>query len=299
MLKSTSPPPSSSSSRREPSFLAPIPSHCLQSLRKTKVTNHSELTRPVYAGANYFILGRTLYYVPYLSPIHPGRVVSTFIGLDVLVEILTGSGAPKVVNLDNPGQIAIGAALIKAALVMQLGIFLGFVAVAVTFHVRCVSANVFGHKIQTVMYVLYVSTALILTRSVYRTVEYFEGYGGYLGAHEAFFWVFEASLMLVNSVLLNVWHPGRYLPRSNNVYLSRDGVTEAVGPGWVDKRHFLVTIVDPFDIVGLIRGKDKETAFWEVEGRREGGFDGVTLSASERSKQPTTHTIATPSGDRV
>ena len=42
---------------------------------------------PVYQGADYFIMGRVLYYIPYHSPIHPGRVISTFIGLDTIVRI--------------------------------------------------------------------------------------------------------------------------------------------------------------------------------------------------------------------
>jgi len=40
---------------------------------------------PVYEGANYFLLGRILYYVPYHSPIHPGRVVTTFVGIDAVI----------------------------------------------------------------------------------------------------------------------------------------------------------------------------------------------------------------------
>jgi hypothetical protein len=33
---------------------------------------------PLYAAAEYFILGRLMAYLPYHAPIHPGRVVSTF-----------------------------------------------------------------------------------------------------------------------------------------------------------------------------------------------------------------------------
>ena len=47
---------------------------------------------PIYNGANYFIFGRALYYLPYLSLIHPGRVWSTFITLDTIDGILAGNG---------------------------------------------------------------------------------------------------------------------------------------------------------------------------------------------------------------
>ena len=78
--------------------------------------------------------------------------------------------------------------------------------------------------------------------------------------------------MLANSVLINARHPLLYLPRSNKIYLARDGITEMEGPGYSDKRMFIVTLLDPFDIVGLIRRKDKQTRFWETEGER--GVEG-------------------------
>jgi len=77
--------------------------------------------------------------------------------------------------------------------------------------------------------------------------------------------VFEAALMWANTVLLNVWHVGRFLPRSNKVFLAKDGVTERRGPGWQDRRHWVVTVVDPFDLWGLVTGKDKKTEFWNWE----------------------------------
>ena len=67
--------------------------------------------------------------------------------------------------------------------------------------------------------------------------------------------------------MLNVYHPMMFLPHSNKIYLSQDGVTELEGPGWVDKRPFWLTFIDPFDVVGLLKGKDKANKFWEVEER--------------------------------
>jgi hypothetical protein len=42
---------------------------------------------PVYALINYFILSRILFYIPYLAPLHPGRVATTFVGLDAVCEV--------------------------------------------------------------------------------------------------------------------------------------------------------------------------------------------------------------------
>lgn len=66
--------------------------------------------------------------------------------------------------------------------------------------------------------------------------------------------------------MLNVYPPAKYLPANHKVYLAVDGQTELMGPGMVDKRPFLSTFFDPFDIIGLIRGNDNKNRFWEHDG---------------------------------
>jgi hypothetical protein len=79
--------------------------------------------------------------------------------------------------------------------------------------------------------------------------------------------------MLANSVMLNVMHPGRLLPRDSTVYLGLDGVTELKGPGWRDPRRWWWQVVDPFDL-GSCRRRDPKFDFWNhlevVEGERDG-----------------------------
>ena len=69
--------------------------------------------------------------------------------------------------------------------------------------------------------------------------------------------------VIIAFVILHFLHPGKLLPVSNKVYLALDGETEKLGPGWADKRHFLITLFDPFDLVGLIRKRDSKERFWE------------------------------------
>lgn len=57
--------------------------------------------------------------------------------------------------------------------------------------------------------------------------------------YEWFFYVFEATLMLINSILWNLWNPGRYLPRNYHVYLAPDGRTELEGEDRSDDRPLL------------------------------------------------------------
>ncbi|KAL4931166.1 putative RTA1 domain protein [Aspergillus undulatus] len=236
---------------------------------------------PVYEGANFFIMGRILYYIPYLSPIHPGRVFSTFIGFLFVIEVLTANGAALLANTDAPeSRRNIGEGLLKAALILQLALMVGFVSLAATFHLKCYRAKLLTKKLQHVLTVLYCSCVLITTRTVFRTVEYFTAAGSHtwdnpddvdaILKNEWIFWVFEVAIMYINTTVLNIFHPMMFLPRSNKIYLAKDGVTEVEGPGFKDPRPFIVTFVDPFDIAGLIFGKGREHNYWEVDESGQG-----------------------------
>ncbi|KAF5574718.1 Rtm1p [Fusarium pseudocircinatum] len=227
---------------------------------------------------NYRILGRILYYVPYNSPIHPGRVLTTFGFISGIVEALNGWGASYSANQSlTDSEIEIGHALIKTSLLLQVVVAMLFIALAVTFHRRCVVAGITNERLNKPLWALYISMTLILARTIYRIVEYFSvaelRYGpGFDPAtispvvrYEWFFYVFEAALMLCNLVMFNVRHPRRYLPKNNKIYLSPDGVTEIEGPGYKDPRKFWQTFIDPFDIQGLVTGRGRQTdKFWET-----------------------------------
>lgn len=185
-------------------------------------------------------------------------MITTFVGLDLIIGIITGNGASKSVNTSDPGDLKAGRDLIRASIMLQLISFIGFVSLLIVFHRRCLRAKIMNQKLRTIITLLYVSSGLILSRHVYRVVEVWEGYDGYLANHEAFFYVFDGALMLINSVMLNVFHPMKYLPHSWKIYLSQDSVTELEGDCVMDRRPIWATILDPFDLVGLIKGRDKD-----------------------------------------
>lgn len=239
--------------------------------------------RPTYEGANYFILGRILYYIPYHSPIHPGRVFTTFIGMGAVIEAITGNGGARVANTSaSQSYRDTGKGLLKAALILQLLLMVAFIALAARFQYNCTRGGVLNSKVKRALIVLYTSCTLITIRTIYRTVEYFIASSvtiidikdiSPVLKHEWFFWVFEAAVMFSNTAMLNVFYPMQWLPRSNKVYLATDGVTEVEGPGYEDKRHFLLTLFDPFDIVGLITKRGKQDKYWET-GAPDGVVDG-------------------------
>src|SRR4051794_40424114 len=57
---------------------------CLLADRKGRA---NWLCSPLYELGNYYILGRILYFVPHCSPIHPGRVLTTFAAISSIVEV--------------------------------------------------------------------------------------------------------------------------------------------------------------------------------------------------------------------
>lgn len=215
-----------------------------------------------------------MHFVPYCSPLHPGRVFTTFAMLSTVVEVLNALGVmySSISSLPQ-STIDTGRALLKASLLLQLIVAALFALLAATFHRRCFKHGVRLQKVTTPLHTLYVSTILITIRTVYRVVEYWAVVDASSGPgpvspvvrHEWFFYVFEATVILFDCVLFNVFHPGRFLPRSNKTYLALDGVTEREGPGWSDSRPLLATLWDPFDIMGAMRpaGKSGEK-FWET-----------------------------------
>ncbi|KAB5533581.1 RTA1 like protein-domain-containing protein [Coniochaeta sp. 2T2.1] len=254
---------------------------------------------PLYELANYYVLGRILYYIPYLSPMHPGRVLSTFAAISVVVETLNGLGASYSANTSLPrDKQELGHSLFKAALIIQLFVIACFLSLAVTFHLRCRRAGIkHNRNLYKALHTLYASQAILTVRTIYRVVEYWsvaelhivEGFDTMtlspLLRYEWFFYVFEASLMLGNQVLLNVRHPRMFLPQSTKTYLDRDGVTEVTGPGYDDKRPFWVTLLDPFDVGGMIKASKKESRFWE--GQEEGQIraQGTELKGESRTER--------------
>lgn len=208
---------------------------------------------PLLELANYHILGRIFHYVPHLTPLPPGKVMPIFGGLMAVVEALNALGVALQANPTGDQQ-ELGKILILAALALQLCVIVTFVGIAGIFHWRCKQAKIHRRSLPTLLVTLYISMLLILIRCIYRLVEHvgntevdlddFETLRALspLLRHEWFFIVFEACLMLINSVLWNVFNPGRYLPQDRAVHLASDGMTETKANVISDNRPIYVQI---------------------------------------------------------
>ncbi|SPO05513.1 related to Rtm1p [Cephalotrichum gorgonifer] len=250
---------------------------------------------PLLELQNYHVLGRILYYAPYHSPLHPGRVLTTFGFISAIVESLTGWGASYTANQSLPdSQRAIGHALIKTSLLLQVVVLVCFVILAGIFHRRCLRGGVTDMRLQRPLIVLYISACLIFARTIFRVVEYFgmtqmkyddpafdPSTITPLLRKEWYFYVFEGALMLINTYLFNAQHPRMFLPEKSSTYLALDGKTEVDGPGWKEDRPWVMTFIDPFNFQGMITGgaKMKMDPFWETDGiggpRKSGATESV------------------------
>ena len=101
-------------------------------------------------------------------------MLTSLTGLDVVVEVLTANGASRLANKNLTAYgVKIGGNLIKASLIMQLALCLGFALITIKFYWNCVRSKSGNARLMTVLYVLLASTALIFARNVFRTVRKF------------------------------------------------------------------------------------------------------------------------------
>ncbi|KAE9366362.1 RTA1-domain-containing protein [Stipitochalara longipes BDJ] len=191
---------------------------------------------PAFVAAfNYMLFGRILR--TYSSDTKPKAlgvsdtwITRLFVGFDVVSFLTQSAGAAMLAgSKDDIKKSNTGQHIVIGGLVLQLVAFGFFTAIAVSFHLKMKrSQRLQGSVTQEtvkewrpLLFCLYASCILIMLRSVYRVVEFSQGFDGYLVSHEVYFYVLEAVPMMPPFILFNVFHPGRivkggFLKRSIN-----------------------------------------------------------------------------------
>lgn len=108
--------------------------------------------------------------------------------------------------------MTIGQNVIIAGLFVQVFFFGTFIVVAGLFHHRMLRApTAASHKPsvqwQKYLITLYVVSVLIWIRSAFRVIEYLEGNAGSIMRHEAYIFIFDATLMFLVMAWMNWFHP--------------------------------------------------------------------------------------------
>ncbi|KAL2831641.1 RTA1 like protein-domain-containing protein [Aspergillus pseudoustus] len=197
------------------------------------------LAPALYAASIYMVLGRL---IVFLSAEHHSLVRVTwmtkiFVAGDV-VSFLMQCGAGGLMAGDDPDTRKLGENLTIIALIIQVLFFTFFLLTSILFHMRITKSptalsreaggthhwrrsNILAKNWVTLLLALYVVSALILIRSVFRLVEFIDGYGGFLMTHEAFIYIFDTLPMCVVMVVMNLWHPCYVIRDGKGAYLAR------------------------------------------------------------------------------
>ncbi|CUS22496.1 LAQU0S05e06700g1_1 [Lachancea quebecensis] len=141
----------------------------------------------------------------------PARFNTTiFVMGDVLSFVLQGAGGGILGASDNH---QLGSNIVIAGLAIQVFVFGFFVATEVRFLICAQRMSPVAYRISRHWKVLninlFVSSLLILVRSIVRLVEFAQGFHGYIMEHEWFIYVFDAVPMFLVAVsFITLFHNG-------------------------------------------------------------------------------------------
>ncbi|KAH8819486.1 RTA1 like protein-domain-containing protein [Xylogone sp. PMI_703] len=182
------------------------------------------LAPALFAASIYMILSRIILLTDgeKHSIIRSRWLTKVFVTGDVLSFLVQSGGGGMLAQAKKKSDIDLGQNIITAGLVIQILFFGFFVVVSGIFHyrialyptTRSMSVEVPWQKY---LLVLYAASVFIMIRSVFRVVEYVQGNDGYLLEHEAFLYVFDATLMFLTMLLFNILHPSRIIMKNRSM----------------------------------------------------------------------------------
>lgn len=166
----------------------------------------------LYAASIYMILARLIRTVrgEHLSLLPVNWVTRIFVTGDVVAFSLQAGGG----GIQSSGTLdmyKLGEKIIIAGLFVQIVVFGFFVVTSILFHRRLTTQpppELSSIKVpwNRYLWVLYVTSVIILVRSVFRVVEYLQGNDGYLISHEVFLYVFDTILMALVMLIFAIWY---------------------------------------------------------------------------------------------
>ena len=144
---------------------------------------------------------------------------------------MQGGGAGILVKAGSKSLENTGENIIVGGLVFQILMFGVFCTTALAFHIRFRKHGPIESSLaipwQSTLVMLYVTSACIMTRNIYRAIAYAMGQDGYLLSHEWSIYVFDGVLMLFTMLCFAYRYPGR-LYRAKTTNLGMDLVDDNV-----------------------------------------------------------------------
>ncbi|KAI2463143.1 RTA1 like protein [Annulohypoxylon bovei var. microspora] len=174
----------------------------------------------LFSASIYMILGRLVVHLEAqsCSMIKPRWLTKFFVLGDILSFFAQGGGGGLLTQAKSEDDVTRGEHIIVAGLCIQILFFGFFMIVTLVFHRRIsVKPTRLALSLHTpwrkLIYVLYITSALIMIRSVYRVAEYILGSTGELQAKELYLYCLDALPMLIVALSYNWFHPSRVISR--------------------------------------------------------------------------------------
>ncbi|OKL57749.1 hypothetical protein UA08_07105 [Talaromyces atroroseus] len=147
------------------------------------------------------------------SPIPPRRTTIIFVFGDLsCLNIQAGSAG----LLPHPRIANIGDYIIVVGLILQVLMFIGFMACCLLFNKRfckhmAETGNTRDIPWQSCLNMLYGTSLTVLARNIYRVIEFLMGQDGYLLENEWPLYVFDGALMFLVMLGFFIWHASSLL----------------------------------------------------------------------------------------
>ncbi|KAL4865774.1 hypothetical protein BDV12DRAFT_145912 [Aspergillus spectabilis] len=246
---------------------------------------------PIFSASAYNILGRIMHYIPMFAWLNPNRTVYFFVYVGAVVEGLTAAGGARIATgATEIDSYRSGATLMAISVILQCVVEIALAGIVATLHRKCSQAGMLSRNLRLVFYTLYGTSTLVLMRCLYRAVEslYTLDPPGvacsdtceYFQRQEWLLYAFDAAPMVLFTFWINLLHPGQYLPRDKTRYLDFDGLTERMGPGWLDSRSKFETFIDPLDLSGMMKKNKHHNKYWDEPERWPACEDAFTTGTA-------------------
>ena len=187
----------------------------------------SIIIAPVFnAAIAYVLLGRLMHAVgDQHSLIRPKLVARIFIICDIFSFIIQISGAGLLASATtDPDRAKTGENILLGGLGINLVSFALFCVQLFYFDYRTRKSppevpggSMFQKGWRQFLYIIYISSTLILIRQIYRVMEFAQGFTGYLAVHEVYFYIFDTiPIYLCTTIFVFFFPANGYLPRNAN-----------------------------------------------------------------------------------
>ncbi|KAF4546867.1 RTA1-like protein 3 [Elsinoe fawcettii] len=167
----------------------------------------------LFAAAIYMFLGRVIQASTYqkYSTIPTRWLTKVFVTGDILCFIVQASGASKLIKPKSQAELDAAQRIILTGLGLQVLIFTLFLMVSITFHRRLVYSKAWRHvpaalRIRLMLWTIYLASALVLVRNIFRFVEYALPHDGYLIRTEWPMFAMDVALMVVLMTVTMLWY---------------------------------------------------------------------------------------------